>query len=85
MSTASPRPVFATLHTVKVSEVTQRLNCESKATFKRYLRIQLSSRSEKQSTERVVLDYTHVFTHDEIADACVYNLYSARTLTHAHK
>ena len=31
MSTASPRPIFATLHTVEASEVTQRSNHESKA------------------------------------------------------
>ena len=48
MSTASPRLVFAALHTVKASEITQRSRRESKAAFKRYLWIQLSSRSEKR-------------------------------------
>ena len=33
-------------------------SCESKAAYKHYQQIE----SEKQSTERVVLDYTHVFT-----------------------
>ena len=37
-------------HSVEASEVTQRSFCESKAAFKRYLRIQLSSRSKKRST-----------------------------------
>ena len=53
MSTASLRPVFAALHTVEASEVTQRSSRESKAASKRYLRIQLSSTgsgSEKRST-----------------------------------
>ena len=49
MSIASPRPLFAALHTVKASEVTQRSSRESKAAFKRYLQIQLLSRSEKRS------------------------------------
>ena len=58
MSTVTHRPIFATLHTVKVSlvesreaiyveasEVTQSRRRESKtAAFKRYLQIQLSSR-----------------------------------------
>ena len=59
MSTALPQPVFAALHTVEASEVTQRSGCESKAAFKHY---QLSGRSEQRSNERVVVDYTHVFT-----------------------
>ena len=46
--TASPRPVFAALHFVNASEVTQRTICESKAIFNRYPRIRLSSRSEKR-------------------------------------
>ena len=53
---------FAALLTVEASEVTQRSRHESKTVFKCYLRIQLSSRSEKRSTECVVVDYTHVFT-----------------------
>ena len=55
MSTASPRPVFAALHTVKASKVTQKSSRESQAAFKRYLQIQLSGRSEKRSTEHVDL------------------------------
>ena len=47
MSTASPWLVFATLHTVEASEVTQRSGCKS---FKCYLWIELSSGSEKLST-----------------------------------
>ena len=35
MSTASPRPVFAALHTVEASKVTQRSSRESKPAFKR--------------------------------------------------
>ena len=34
ISTASSRPVFAALHTVEASEVTQRLSQDSKAAFK---------------------------------------------------
>ena len=71
MSIASPRPVFAALHTVEASEVT---SCESKATFK-HLRIQLSSRSEKRLTECVAVEYTHVY----ITVTCMYNLYSKLT------
>ena len=33
MSTASPRPVFAILHTVEASEVTQKSSHEEKAAF----------------------------------------------------
>ena len=42
MCAASPRPVFAVLHNVKASEVTQKSHCESKAAFKCYLQILLS-------------------------------------------
>ena len=67
MNTASPRPVFAALHTVKASEFTQKSSRESKAAFKGYLQIQLSSRSDKR--ECVVVDYTHVY----IGVTCIYN------------
>ena len=36
MSTASPQPVFAALHTVKASESIERSNCELKAAFTTY-------------------------------------------------
>ena len=68
MSTASLRPVFTALHTVEASEATPRSNCESKTAFKRYLRIQLSSRSEKPCARGCGL-YACVY----IGVACVYN------------
>ena len=54
LTTASPRPVFAALHT---SEVTQSQVNESKAAFKCYLQIQLS-----EKRECVIVDYTHTYT-----------------------
>ena len=79
MSTASPRPVFAALHTVKASEVTQWSSRESKATFKRYLQIQLFNRSEKQSIVECVSWTLYACVYVRVA--CVYNyVHELRTL-----
>ena len=64
MSIASPWPIFAALHTMEASKgpvVSQRQS---------YLRIQLSSKSEKQLT-RVCefVDFTHVFTYSSHINA----------------
>ena len=75
MSTASPRPVFAALHTVMASQVTQRSSRESKAAFKRYPRIQVSSRSEKRGVHLSL--YACVY----IVVACVYRCVTHRMRT----
>ena len=50
LSTALARLVRVTVHTVEASEVTQWSTCDSQAAFKRYLRIQLSSRNSMCNT-----------------------------------
>ena len=82
MSTASPRPVLAALHTVEASHVTQRSRCESKAAFKCYLQIQLSSRSGNNRLS-AWLWTIHVCLHSScmcVSWCIIYTLNSTRAL-----
>ena len=77
---SSPWPVFAALHTVEASEVTQMSSCESQVA---YQRIQPFSRSEKRSTVNVWFIGCGLYTCVYIGVACVYNYITCVLYTYA--